>query len=116
MLNTTEIQARVRRFAQERDWEQFHTPKNISMALSIECAELMEHFQWLTPAESTQVMQGPKAEGIRHELADIAVYLLRLADLLQVDLPAAIDEKMALNAQKYPVEKARGNARKYDEL
>lgn len=116
MLDTREIQGKIRDFAEERDWVQFHTPKNLTMALSIEASELMEHFQWLTSAESEQIMDGAKATAVRHEMADVAVYLLRLADLLKVDLAQAIEEKMQLNAQKYPVEKAKGHARKYDEL
>ncbi len=116
MLNTKEIQENVRRFASEREWERFHTPKNLAMALNVEAGELLELFQWLTPEESARIMEGEKAQDVRHEMADVLVYLLRLADVLGVDLKTAVEEKMRHNAQKYPVEKARGNARKYDEL
>lgn len=116
MLNTNEIQQKIRAFAEERDWAQFHTPKNIAMALSIETSELMEIFQWLTPEEAQKVMSTPKAEQVRHEMADVAVYLLRMADLLGIDLETAIHEKMKLNAAKYPVDLSKGHARKYDEL
>lgn len=116
MLNTEELQQRIAGFAQERDWVQFHTPKNLVMALSVESSELLEIFQWLTPAEASTIMSSAKADQVRHEMADVAVYLLRLADVLGVNLTDAIHEKLKLNAEKYPVEKAKGNARKYDEL
>ncbi len=86
------------------------------MALSVESSELLEIFQWLTPDEASGVMGSEKAPAVRHELADVAVYLFRLCDVLGVDLAEAIREKMQLNAAKYPVEKARGSAKKYDEL
>ena len=105
---------RLKQFAQERDWEQFHSPKNISMALIAEAAELVEHFQWLTQQESYELEAG-KLEKVGEELADIFVYLVRLADRLGVDLPAAVDRKIALNEQKYPAERVRGSARKYNE-
>jgi NTP pyrophosphatase (non-canonical NTP hydrolase) len=116
MLDTRHIQDKIGQFASEREWEQFHTPKNISMALTVEAAELMEIFQWLTPQEAQDVMKTPKADAVRAEVADVAVYLLRLCDLLQIDLTQAIEHKMQLNAAKYPVEKSRGSNRKYDEL
>jgi dCTP diphosphatase len=116
MLNVTEIQREIRQFAQEREWERFHTPKNIAMALTVESAELMELFQWLTPEESSGELSPELRSSLSHEVADVAVYLLRLADLLNIDLAAAIQEKMRLNAEKYPVEKSKGHARKYDQL
>ena len=116
MLDTELIQDKIRQFAQERDWEKFHTPKNIVMALTVEAAELMEQFQWLEASEAIDVMKSTKAEAIRHEVADVAVYLLRLCDLLEIDLQSTIEAKMLVNAEKYPVEKSRGHARKYDEL
>lgn len=116
MLNTLEIQTRIRAFAEEREWSRFHTPKNLASALSVEASELLELFQWLTAEESNEVMRSTKADQVRHEMADVAVYLLRLADVLKVDLAQAIDEKMKLNALKYPVEQSKGHARKYDEL
>ncbi len=98
-----------------RDWEQFHSPKNLSMALSVEAAELMEHFQWLTEAQSLAL--APDALGrVKEEIADVLLYLVRLADRLGVDPLEAAREKLAANEAKYPVEKARGTARKYTEL
>jgi len=107
----------LRQFARERDWEQFHTPKNLVMALAGEVGELTELFQWLTPDQSLNIMQElPKAEAVRDELADIFSYCLRLADILGVDLEAAFTAKLAKNAGKYPVHLAKGNAAKYTEL
>lgn len=106
-----------REFVAARKWERFHTPKNLSMALAGEAAELMEIFQWLTDAESRKVMaSAAKAKAVSHELADVFYYMLRLADTLGVDLEAAFHEKMRHNKAKYPVKLARGNARKYHEL
>ncbi|MFG3703585.1 nucleotide pyrophosphohydrolase [Micromonospora sp. NPDC047670] len=114
-MTLRELQEQVRHFAQERDWEQFHDPKNLSMALAGEAGELLEIFQWLTPAQSTAVMDNAtQAEAVRHELADVLAYLLRLADVLQVDLAAALRTKMDLNARRYPVDRARGRSNKYD--
>ena len=110
----TEIRARLRAFAAERDWDQFHTPKNLAMALSVEVAELMEHYQWL-PTGADSELDDAKRTGIRHELADVLMYLVRLADKSGVDLHAAVLEKMVLNAGKYPVEQVRGDARKYSD-
>ena len=104
----------LRRFAEERDWEQFHSPKNLAMALSVEAAELLEEFQWLTEAQS----HAPEAERRRRieaELADVLIYLVRLADRLQVDLPAAVARKLESNRRRYPAERVRGRAAKYDE-
>ena len=115
MAELDDLKQRLRVFATARDWEQFHTPKNLAMALIVEAAELAEHFQWLT-AEESQSLQDGKREKIRDELADVLIYLVELADTLDVDLAAAARDKIAKNALKYPVEKARGNAKKYDEL
>lgn len=105
----------VQQFAKDRDWDQFHTPKNLSMAISVECAELMEHFQWLTENQSRSL--GPKQRReVAMELADIQIYLIRLSQVLGVDLVAAGHRKLVENASKYPVERARGSARKYTEL
>ncbi|PHV35914.1 nucleotide pyrophosphohydrolase [Janthinobacterium sp. BJB304] len=109
-----DIRARLRAFADERDWDQFHTPKNLAMALSVEVAELAEHYQWL-PTGADAELDEAKRTGIRHELADVLMYLVRLADKSSVDLHAAVLEKMALNAQKYPAQQVRGDARKYSE-
>ena len=110
----TDIRARLRAFADERDWDQFHTPKNLAMALSVEVAELVEHYQWLPTGADSELDEAKRA-GIRHELADVLMYLVRLADKSGVDLHAAVLEKMALNALKYPAQQVRGDARKYSE-
>jgi len=110
-----QLRDRLRAFAAERDWEPFHTPKNLAMALSVEASELLEHFQWLTPEASMQLDPEARA-GVREELADVLLYLVRLADRLDVDLIDAAYDKMRLNALKYPVERARGSSRKYDRL
>lgn len=102
----------IREFVSERDWAQFHTPKNLAMAMSIEAAEVMEHFQWLLTGRE---LPDAKKRAVGHELADTLVYLVRLADTLDIDLPAAIAEKMQINRDKYPAERVRGDARKYDE-
>ncbi|MGH8992872.1 MAG: nucleotide pyrophosphohydrolase [Acidimicrobiia bacterium] len=109
----TVLQERVRLFAQERDWGQFHTPKNLTMALAGEVGELIEHFQWLTPAESAAVMDDPAtARAVADELADVLIYLVRLADVLGVDLLDAAGRKLADNATRYPADQARGSAAK----
>lgn len=108
----TELRDLIRRFSGERDWQRFHTPKNLAMALSVEAAELMEHFQWL-PTGADHELDDAAREGVRHEMADVLVYLIQLADHVGVDLRDAVLEKMELNRRKYPVEQARGSARKY---
>lgn len=111
------LKQEVLAFAQARDWEQFHTPKNLSMAIAAEAAELMEPLLWVTPAESRAVMAQPeKRAALQDELADIVVYCLEFANQTNIDLASAITAKMARNAQKYPVEKARGRSEKYNEL
>ena len=116
-LNVSAMLKLQRAFVNERKWKQFHTPKNLSMALAGEAAELMEIFQWLSDAESKTVMKNPaKAKAVAHELADVFYYLLRLADVLDVNLEDAFWEKMRHNQAKYPVKLARGNAKKYNEL
>lgn len=109
-----DIRERLAAFARERDWDQFHTPKNLAMALSVEVAELVEHYQWLPSGVDTELDDAKRA-GIRHELADVLMYLVRLADKSGVDLHAAVLEKMELNALKYPAGQVRGDARKYSE-
>jgi NTP pyrophosphatase (non-canonical NTP hydrolase) len=108
------LQQRLAAFAAARDWEQFHSPKNLAMALSVEAAELVEEFQWLTEAESN-ALDAERRERVRLELADVFIYLLRLADRLDVDLLRAADDKIALNERKYPADRVRGDARKYTE-
>ena len=112
-----QLKERVLAFARERDWEQFHAPKNLSMALAAEAAELMEHFLWASPEESRKVASDPaKRAKIAEELADIVIYSLEFANATGLDLSAAIAQKMEANARKYPVEKARGRSAKYTEL
>lgn len=112
-----ELQATQREFVKQRAWEQFHTPKNLAMALAGEAGELLEIFQWLTPEQSAVIMSDDKqAKAVRHELADIIFYCARLADVLGIDIQAAVNEKMLQNAAKYPVDKAFGKATKYTDL
>lgn len=106
------LQERFREFADERDWDQFHTPKNLAMALSVEAAELLEHFQWLSEQESSELSE-EKLNQVRREMADVFLYLIRLADKLDINLEDAVDEKMVLNAKKYPANKVKGSAKKY---
>jgi NTP pyrophosphatase (non-canonical NTP hydrolase) len=108
------LQQRLAAFAAARDWEQFHSPKNLAMALSVEAAELVEEFRWLTE-EQSEKLDAARRERVRLELADVFIYLLRMADRLDVDLLRAADDKMAANERKYPAERVRGDARKYDE-
>ncbi|HEY5078384.1 MAG TPA: nucleotide pyrophosphohydrolase [Opitutaceae bacterium] len=112
-----QLKERVLAFARERDWEQFHSPKNLSMALAAEAAELMEHFLWATPEESRRVAADPaKRARIAEELADIVIYALEFANSTELDLAAAIGAKIEANALKYPVEKSKGRSVKYTEL
>jgi NTP pyrophosphatase (non-canonical NTP hydrolase) len=104
----------IRNFVAERDWDKFHTPKNLSSALCVEAAELLENFQWLDSGHRNEISED-RMEMIRHEMADVLVYLLRLADKLDVDLFSAVVDKMKLNRSKYPADKVRGDARKYSE-
>src|SRR5262245_9980087 len=116
-VSIASLQRDLRDFAVERDWEQFHSPKNLVMALAGEVGELTEIFQWLTPDESARVMAAAAtAERVRDELADVFAYLLRLSDVLGVDLEDALAEKISKNAAKYPVETARSVATKYTDL
>lgn len=108
------IKQQLRAFAQARDWEQFHSPKNLAMALIVEAGELVEQFQWLT-AEQAAALPSDKQEAVRQELADVLLYLVRLADVLNVDLIEAAHDKIALNDRKYPAEKVRASAKKYTE-
>jgi NTP pyrophosphatase (non-canonical NTP hydrolase) len=109
-----DLQDRLRAFVAERDWDQFHSPKNLSMALSVEAAELVEIFQWLTEAESS-ALDDDRQSRVEAELADILVYLVRIADRLEVDLLQAATRKLEENARKYPAARVRGRALKYDE-
>ena len=117
LMEETEIQQlmlALRKFAQDRDWEQFHSPKNLSMALSVEAAELLEHFQWM-PDQESYALGEAKQQLVSYELADIFIYLLRLCDQLNVDLATVTKHKMEINEQRYPVDKVKGSSKKYSE-
>jgi dCTP diphosphatase len=109
-----ELQRRLAEFASARDWDQFHSPKNLAMALSVEAAELVEELQWLTE-EQSRALEPERYERVRLEAADVLIYLLRFADKVGIDLLRAADEKIALNERKYPADRVRGDARKYSE-
>src|SRR5215470_5523304 len=109
------LRAQLRAFVAEREWDRFHNPKNLAMALAGEAGELIAHFQWLTPEEADHLAADARAE-VELEIADVLIFLVELADRLGVDPLVAAEKKLALNALRYPVEKARGNARKYDRL
>jgi NTP pyrophosphatase (non-canonical NTP hydrolase) len=112
-----QLQVRLARFAEERDWDQFHTAKNLVMALAGEVGELVALFQWLTPEAASIVMDDPRsAQRVLEEMADVFGYLLRLADRLGVELDEALVQKLAINAEKYPVDRASGNSLKYTDL
>lgn len=112
-----ELKSRVLAFVREREWEQFHSPKNLSMALAAETGELMEHFLWATAEQSRAIAADAAKRGkIADELADVVIYALEFANITGLDVAAAIEAKMAANAQKYPVEKSRGRSEKYTEL
>lgn len=106
------LRQRLCQFTKDRDWGQFHTPKNLATALSVEVAELLEPFQWLSSGNLHELDQQTR-EAVRHEMADVLCYLVLLADSLEVDLIAAAEEKIALNAKKYPADLVRGDSRKY---
>jgi dCTP diphosphatase len=106
------LKARINRFVEERDWAQFHSPKNLAMAMIVEAAELVEHFQWLSEDDSQNLSAEKKAQ-VGQELADTFVYLLRIAEVCGIDLIAAANDKIDLNAKKYPIEKAKGSNAKY---
>jgi len=110
-----DLKQRLRDFAEARDWNQFHSPKNLTMALSAEVAEIVEHFQWLTEEQSKTLPKDKLAE-VETELADTLIYLIRLADKLDINLLKAAKNKIDINEQKYPIDKAKGNAKKYTEL
>ena len=115
MTDLESLRDQLRTFASDRDWDQFHSPKNLAAALAVEASELLEHFQWLTEAQSQQLPPDALNE-VGNEVADVLLYLIRISDKLGIDLVAAANAKIVLNAEKYPVEKARGSSRKYTEL
>lgn len=117
LVNVDGAAQALRQFAEERDWHKFHSLKNLVMALSGEVGELTEIFQWMSEADSLGAATSPKtAQAVRDELADVALYLVRLADVLGVDLNAAVSSKLASNAAKYPIELSKGVSTKYDQL
>lgn len=109
-----ELKLKLKEFSQVRDWEQFHSPKNLSMALSVEASELVEHFQWMTEAQSADLSPQRHA-AVAFEMADIFIFLLRLSDQLNVDLMEITKRKMELNNKRYPVDKVKGSSKKYNE-
>ena len=115
MTDLESLRDQLRTFAAERDWDQFHSPKNLAAALTVEASELLEHFQWLTEAQSQQLPPETLNE-VRAEVADVLLYLVRISDKLGIDLNEAANAKIKLNEEKYPVEKARGNSKKYTVL
>lgn len=114
MKDLERIKLKLRQFAEDRDWDQFHSPKNLSMALIVEAAELVEHFQWLTE-EQSKSLDSKKFARAQEELADIQIYLIRISDKLNIDLLDAVSKKIDANEKKYPSEKVRGSAKKYTE-
>jgi dCTP diphosphatase len=113
--NIDDLQAAQRNFAQERDWGQFHTPKNLASALVVEAAELLEHFQWLTEEQSRTLPEEKRVQ-VGEEIADVLRYLLQLSDKLQIDVMQAAWRKIGLNAEKYPVDRSKGSIRKYNDI
>jgi dCTP diphosphatase len=111
-LEVTALQLRLREFADARDWEQFHSPKNLAMALAGETGELLEIFQWMSETQSSDLDDDDRARAAE-EIADVQIYLLRLADVLGVSMPTAVADKIADNERKYPVGESKGNATKY---
>ncbi len=114
MRDLEALKQQLRTFAADRDWEQFHSPKNLAMALIVEAAELVEHFQWLTESQSRSLTAAQR-EPVAQELADVLIYLVRLADRLDIDLLAAAERKIEINARKYPADRVRGSATKATE-
>ncbi len=114
MKDLDDIKTKLRQFAQARDWDQFHSPKNLSMALAAEAGELLERFQWLTEEQSKNLTREQR-QAVEEEMADVFLYLLRLADKLDVDLLGAAKNKMAKNETKYPADKVKGSSKKYTE-
>jgi len=108
------LSKRLEKFAMDRDWDQFHAPKNLVMALSVEAAELTEHFQWLTEEQSNNLSDETLDE-VAFEMADIYIYLTRLATKLKVDLPQYVDDKININEKRFPIDKVRGSAKKYND-
>ena len=111
-MNIKNIQGQLADFADERDWDQFHNPKNLAMALSVEVSELIEIFQWLTPEQAEKIMDSSQSDHVKEEVADVMIYLLRLADKLDIDLESIVNDKIVQNGKKYPANLSKGNADK----
>lgn len=109
-----QVSQRLLEFARSRDWEQFHAPKNLAMALTVEAGELMEHFQWLSEEQSENLSDAKRQE-VAYEVADVFIFTIRLAQRLGIDLAKVVDQKISINEQKYPADKVRGSAKKYTE-
>lgn len=114
LMNIKQTQQQLSEFASDRDWEQFHTPKNLTMALSVEASELVEIFQWLTPEQSSN-LNDKQMNAVNEEVADVAIYLLRLCDVLGINLSDVVENKIKVNGEKYPVDLSKGNAKKYNQ-
>ncbi len=114
MTDLDEIKKKLRQFALARDWDQFHSPKNLSMALAVEASELLERFQWLSEEQSNNLTVEQR-KAVEEEMADVFLYLLRLADKLNINLLSAADDKISMNELKYPAEKVKGSSKKYTE-
>jgi len=114
-ITLNDLSHKLAEFASERDWDQFHNPKNLAMALAAEVGELLEHFQWLTLEQADRLPLEARDE-VALEAADVLLFLLRLCDKLGINLAAATERKLEINARRYPVERARGRATKYDKL
>ena len=116
IIDVEKLKQELRTFVAQRDWDKFHNPKNIAMALTCESAELLEIFQWLSASDAAEAKNDPVTkEKASHELADILVYAIRLADLMEIDLPVSIKRKLEINNEKYPVHVVKGSAKKYTE-
>ena len=113
-MDIEKLQLKLREFAKERDWEQFHSPKNLAMALSVEAAELLEIFQWSNSGGLDEIKDAKKKREIEEEVADIFNYLLKICDKLDIDLEKAALDKIEINESKYPVEKVKGSSKKYN--
>jgi len=111
-MNIQNIQKQLKGFADERDWDQFHNPKNLAMALSVEASELVEIFQWLTPEEAKDIMATYEGEHVKEEMADVMIYLLQMADQLDIDLESAVANKIEKNSEKYPSDLETNNSKK----
>lgn len=109
-----QLMLELRKFAQDRDWEQFHSPKNLSMALSVEASELLEHFQWMDN-QASYALGEAKHQLVSFEMADIFIYMLRICDQLNIDLIDVTKQKIEINNKRYPVEKVKGSSKKYSE-